>query len=484
MTLYLLLISQYTIQVKTKGGFQAPLAWEASYLRQSGLVSVIIPGVDSAPDTTVSLKYTSIIIPTPGSPVAYIHLEEGTPWSADYDTIATDSIVTKLNIALDPSINGVTHTVTTAYNIVKEFELGLGYVKETYEQGVYKFDWSDEEFVLTGTNPNTYEKYNIAHFGYMLANFCNEAAIGYNTPLTAMNTTLPTNVNSRIAIDAWAGAKATPTLYGGDVTKVTQVSGVGTGLLGDAVMVGSGTFNRTGLSDPTQLKFADPAFGLLLTDSGYIDGGVLTDTYGKLVDLGKFILVGAGILTFNNSGSTRSYSDTCGIYALGLLAGTLKNEGISFKRIGVSSQVTVSSVVNRSVYNELVGAGYVVVTREKRLGWVINNDHSVARSDSAYLLISTTRLVKDVIERKRDIMVNYIGKTANRFVIEAARTKLAESFSQDVASGYLNGYNFALDPDNTATNIGKLFLKAAINPPLEICQVDIDTVIDRNLTAQ
>ena len=398
--------------------------------------------------------------------------------------VLADIVATKIAVAVTLGVVGTTNSVTTTYQGVVPYELGIGYVKEEYIGSQYNLTWSDEEFVQTGVSPDTFDKYNLAHFGYLFANFCNDAAIGYNTPLTAMNASVPTNPNSRLSIDTWIGKKATQVVYGGDINQVVAVTGTGTGLLGDAAMVGTGNFNRSSWASASTLTFPDPAYGLLLTDSGHIDGTALKDIYGKIVDLGKFILVGAGLLAFSHQGATLTYSDTCGTYALGLLAGTLKNEGISFKRVGVSSSVTIATVINRSLYNDLVGAGYVVVTREKRLGWVINNDHSVARKDSAYFLISTTRLVKDVIERKRDILVQYIGKTANRFIIEAAKTKLAESFSLDVASGYLNGYNFSLDLDNSATNIGKLFLKASINPPLEITQIDIDTVIDKSLTAQ
>jgi hypothetical protein len=69
----------------------------------------------------------------------------------------------------------------------------------------------------------------------------------------------------------------------------------------------------------------------------------------------------------------------------------------------------------------------------------------------------------------------------NRFYLEAAKTKVADSFAFDVTSGYLNGYRFTLDTVDAGVAIGKLLLKTSLNPPLELVQVDIDAVIDRNV---
>jgi hypothetical protein len=51
-----------------------------------------------------------------------------------------------------------------------------------------------------------------------------------------------------------------------------------------------------------------------------------------------------------------------------------------------------------------------------------------------------------------------------------------------MAAGFLTGYTFDLQISQAARAIGKLYLKCSLNPPLELVQVDIDTVIDRNVT--
>lgn len=370
------------------------------------------------------------------------------------------------------AVNALTTLVGTSWIAQEDFELGIGYVKETDMGDHYEFSWAASDT----KEPEHY----LAHFGYLFANFCNEAAVGYSTPLCGMNVKLP-EAYDRASIVNWIGKHPETKIVAGMTDAVEQVTKNGTGLLGNPVMLGSVSHNRCYMSDKSNNDFADPAFGLLMTEEGFVDGHELRDSYQKVVDLGKFMCVGAGILTFNNRASGFAYNDACGIYALGLLSGVPKNEGISFRRVGVSSSTSVGVVVHRKLYNDLAGAGYVVVTREKGLGWVINNDNSVARDQSGYYLISTTRTIKTVIESKRALLVGFIGKPVNRFFFEAAKTKLAASFKEDVDKGYLNGYQYDLQIADTNRAIGKLYLKCVVNPPLELVQVDIDTVIDRNV---
>lgn len=361
--------------------------------------------------------------------------------------------------------------ITNEYIKSEEFGIGIGYVKETDEGDKITFSWSNTKL------PGFY----LAHFGYMIAKYCNDATVGYNTPLFGMNVKIPfTSTPTRAQVVEWIGSLPSYKIVAGNAEAIEAVTSNGSGLLGNPVLAGSKNFNRCYLTDVTISEFADPAFGLLLTDQGFIDGSPLKDDYNKLVDLGKFGVVGAGLLTFYNAASQSTYIDSMGIYTLGMIAGLPKNEGASFRKIGVGSNCTVGVVVSRSLYNNLARLGYIVPTREKGLGWVINNDTSAARDQSGYYLISTTRTVKYVIENKRSILVGFIGKPINTYYYEAAKTKLAESFSADIANGMLNGFKFTLEAVETSRIMGKLLLNCTINPPLELVQVDINAVIDRD----
>jgi hypothetical protein len=317
----------------------------------------------------------------------------------------------------------------------------------------------------------------------LFAKFCNDAAVGYNTPLFGMNVTVPfTSTPTRAQLMSWIGNLPTYVIQPGTTDGVLSVSQSGTGLLGNSILAGSKNFNRCYMSKPAQNEFADPAYGLLLTDQGFVDGAEILDDYNELVDLGKFGCVGGGLMTFNNRGVSSSYLDTMGVYALGMIAGLAKNEGASFRKIGTGSNATVTVIVSRSLYNDLASLGYIVPTREKGLGWVINNDHSTARNSSGYYLLSTTRTIKYVVESKRSILTGFIGKPLNTHFYEAAKTRLAESFSADIANGMLNGAKFTLDIVDTGLVMGKLLLNCSLNPPLELVQVDINAVIDRSVT--
>lgn len=354
------------------------------------------------------------------------------------------------------------------------FDMGIGFVKETDYGDHITFEWSDVKK----------QDYYTAHFGYLIGKFCNDATLGYNTPLFGMNVEVPfTSTPTRTQLVSWIGTLPSYTIYGNETDQVTAVLENGSGLLGDFTLAGGMDYNRCSLTDVNAGTFADPAYGLLLTDQGFIDGTIIKDDYGKLVDLGKFGIVGAGLLTFSNSSSTSSYIDAMGIYTLGMVAGLPKSSGASFRQIGASSGVTVSAVVPRNFYNDLARLGYTVTTREKGLGWVINNDQSIARDNSGYYLLSTTRTIKYVIEAKRAILAGFIGKPLNTYNYEAAKTKLSESFTADISNGMLNGFKFTLDPVETTRLMGKLRLNCSINPVLELVQVDINAVIDRNVTS-
>lgn len=365
-----------------------------------------------------------------------------------------------------------TTRIDISYTKLENFELGFGYVKETDLGDKFSFEWS-----------NTKQAgYYAAHFGYLFGKFCNEAAVGYNTPLCGMNVDI-SNVKSsgfsRSSISSFVGKLPTYSFYSGDESKVVGIGQNGTGLLGEATLAGSINFNRSALSDEATGFFADPAYGLLLTEEGFIDGAEMRDTYDNLIDLGKFVLVGGALLTFSNKSSNKPYTDSCGIYALGQLAGKAKNEGISFSKIGGVSNARVDIIVNRNLYNDLARLGYIVVTREKGLGWVINNSHSAARDDSKYMLISTTRTVKYVVEGKRAILNGFIGKPVTRMLYEAARTRIAESFGDDVKGGFLATnpkWDIVMVESNQA--IGKFDLICELTPALELTQVTIDATFE------
>ena len=375
-----------------------------------------------------------------------------------------------------------TYDITHSYVESVNRELGIGYVKETDIGGSYTFEWSNE--LGKDKNGKASGDYNLAHFGYLLANFCSESAIGSNTPICGMNidvTNVAASNFSRNAIVNWIGTMPSYKNVAG-TDSVSQVLATGTGLLGDPVMAGSYNYNRATLADPSSGIVADPGLGLMLTSEGGIDGSLARDNFGVLVDLGKFMVVGAGLLTFSNGASITSYIDACGIYALGMLSGKPTNEGISFSRIGQTSNTTVSVVVHRKYYNDLARMKFIVPTRERGLGWVLNNGDSAARTDSQYKLISTTRIIKTIVEKKRALLSTFIGKALNQYYYEAAKTKLADSFKTDVVEGLINGFKFDLQVEDVAAAIGKLYLKIAINPPFELTQVTIDTVIDRSVT--
>jgi hypothetical protein len=414
------------------------------------------------------IKYTNCVVA--GNGLSATITRDLTAFSGQ---IAGGASITKVPTAIGSGFSGyiVRHSFTT----LAKRELGIGYVKETDIGGSYTFDWSDTPKV----------GYGLAHFGYVLAKFCDEATIESNTPLCGMNVDISAPVAAgltRASIVEWVGTYPSYVNVPGTDNAVSGVLASGSGLLGDPVMAGSYNYNRSSLSDPSSGTYTDPGLGLLLTSEGFIDGTIVRDNFGKIVDLGKYMVVGAGLLLFNNGASILSYTDACGIYALGMLAGKDKSGGLSFSQIGTVSNTSVGTVVHRKYYNDLARMKFIVITREHGLGWVVNNADSAARTDSEYKLISTTRVIKYIVENKRSVLSNFIGKPLNTYSYEAAKTKLAESFKQDIKDGLLNGYAFDLTQEDAGIAIGKLYLKIAINPPYELTQVVIDTIIDRTVT--
>ena len=485
-------VRAYTdIAVNTDGTYTLDIA-PISFSLKAGIAASAITSIEVGPQKVAAANGTLFSIPTgwiPATGSVKVTDDLGAVHTIPYSAVTVDATtgvatltvnVTSTYVAsisnlvtLVPSSNTYDAGVSmcsTQWAQVTKYEIGIGYVKQTDNGGTYSFQWSDIPAA----------DYNLAHFGYLIANFCNNAALGYNTPLASMNVGLPTAFD-RKSIVSWMGDFPTYNWSAGVNSNVVSVGGAGQGLLGNAVLAGSPAYNRSALGEPSNGKYADPAFGMLLTTNGFIDGPTMKDSYGNVIDLGKFMCVGAGLTTFTNGASTSSYIDACGHYALGVLAGKPDGDGLSFSPVGGASNVSVGVIVHRNYYNNLAQLGYLVLSREKGIGWVINNANSAARKDSAYLLISTTKTLKAVMEGKRAVLSGFIGKPLNTYYYEAARTKLAASFATDVKNGLLNSFNFNLQVEDAGKAIGKLYLGVSVNPPFELTEVVLDAVIDRSI---
>lgn len=362
--------------------------------------------------------------------------------------------------------------IRSSYKKLSKFNLGIGYVLEEDMGDKIQYTWSDVP------KPG----YGVAHFGYLVARFCNNGAVEYNIPLCGMNVELPSQYDYSTLVK-WIGTLPKYGVSLGNSNGVENVVENGSGLLGNPILTGSKEYNRCYMSNPTDGEFVDPGYGLLMTQEGFVDGHELKDGYNNVVDLGKFMCLGAGLLTFNNRASSTPYVDTCGIYAIGMLAGKPKAEGMSFSKIGSRSNTTVQTYIKRKLYNDLAFAGYVVITSEKDLGYVINNDKSLARKDSEYLLISTTRQVKTVVERKRSDVSGFIGKPLNTSIMESLKTKLAASLKDDIEEGIIQNGDFEVTAAPSALAIGRLYIKLSIATALEITRIDIDTIVDRSIVS-
>lgn len=235
----------------------------------------------------------------------------------------------------------------------------------------------------------------------------------------------------------------------------TDASGVitanGSGLLGNKFMVGS-TARTPGF------------FG---TDSGLVDGNVLTDSKGAVVDLGKFLNIVAGMIVTPNSatiGSKAALVNGAAVYASVLSTVTPGNSTTNRVIPGIALPFTIK----KSKLDELSFAKYVCFA-DTAQGVAVVSGNLPTASTSDYKYVSTSIIVASVVTAIRNRLQPYLGKGINQTLISAAETAVEDILQSAVEDGAIIKYKFAVLPGST---VYKLKVPLVIVPAFELREVE------------
>lgn len=213
-------------------------------------------------------------------------------------------------------------------------------------------------------------------------------------PNLVIGTVGPKNFSARAVLD-WVGYAP---VYD-DAT--AEIIVPGKGLLGNRYMVGDMTYPG----------------GYFATDDGSVDGTILADSTGFLVDLGKFLSIvashGFSVLPTSVASGAANYS--------GIVAST--TPGDSTTNRGVDGFVLATRLKTPHL-KALSSAGYVVFGDKLQKGVYVVSGDLATRENSDYDYISTSLVISEVARNISVITDPFIGRGLDAVTRTALNTAL------------------------------------------------------------
>lgn len=378
----------------------------------------------------------------------------------DLETINAFSVVTDAAIIDAPNI---------ADGSTDEDRLEYVYVYE--EEGELKYEWSDTKILYrkgSGTTqvaseadingngqPIVYRRYHEVSFAHLLANFAHTISENENFCLVSIGTSLPTSLTS-FGVAKWLGSPAT---YDADGNILAN----GTGLLG--------LRNMTVRSDTRQ--------GFYKTSSGFVDGGVVTDSNGAPVDIGKYLSVVPQVILTSASasaGTTSSITNGAGIYA-GLLT-TVQAGSSTTNAIVPYVQIPVD--IKKIKLDQLAGAGYVMFKSTGGSTRVVSGELAT-NIDSDYDYVSTSIIIAETVNRVRNVCLPFIGRGLTSATIVSLDTAIESELQKLAESDVLVKYQHQVSQEQTVNGKGVLDVALTIVPPFELREVNASVKLSAEL---
>lgn len=350
----------------------------------------------------------------------------------------------------------------------------LTYVKRTEEEIGFSYEWSTDKYLyqlqsnssLTTTDPQLAaiddngqpiisKQFHEVDFTHRLGVWAYINSTESKFIHTAIGPVAP-KATSALAIKRYIGTAPTKDIYG----KIIQN---GTGLLGNRFMAG------------TVVKLG----GFYLTDTGYPDGNILTDSKGAVVDLGKYISIPVNSVYLNSDllvGKTVPVT-TSRSFAPAYVA------MVNNVRVGDSTTnlvvpfISPLFVFKESVANELSTTGYVALVSKPK-GITIYSGDLATRSTSDYSYVSTAIAVAYVVRRLETIIDPYLGKGIDLVLGTALNNAIDMELKFAANSGAINGYDF----DIKRVGPNRLAIALVLVPKDELRQVSVTIALNRDTT--
>lgn len=336
-------------------------------------------------------------------------------------------------------------------NTLSHTDNALLWQKKEVVNGELIYTWLDQTELdaLEISNPDDAAKYHEVNFAYQLANFCWNLDRNEHSCLGVIGVLPPTGF-SKSQLSSWYGTLPTYNLQGNIVAD-------GTGLLGNKFRVGNLT--------------RDPGF--FATSSEELDGVPLKDDNNKNIDIGKYLSISSTPAVLRNAflgggGYIASFAPTYG----GLVIALPPN-------VAPTNQFTKPSAVvpfalPKSVINDLVGAGYVVLGQSATGQTKVIDAPTAATSASDYQRLMTVRVVADIVQSAREIAEPYIGKIVNAAIRDALSAQINRMLGQKQQLNLLNRGSFAEVRATRAQEIkGEADLRMTLVVSLELRRIRV-----------
>lgn len=205
----------------------------------------------------------------------------------------------------------------------------------------------------------------------------------------------------------------------------------GTGLLGHPLMVGSTTFQG----------------GYFATDNGFVDGNLVPDSNGFIIDLGKYLSFVVS-QTLPSSSSINSYARSGAAEYSGIVDNITQGNGATNQVIPNSYLLTP---IKASKVAALSKAGYVVFKNDLNRGVVVVSGDLATRENSDYDFIGTAIVVSSIVTDLHEVGSPYIGRGIDGLTLVTLQTALTTRMTERQKQGWF--INFQLQVYQSAPNV-------------------------------
>lgn len=213
---------------------------------------------------------------------------------------------------------------------------------------------------------------------------------------------------------------------------------------------------------------------LLATKNDYFmrdrAGNILKDSEGRNIDLGRFISVVAGPDVILNNNRTGTYADNSASGYAGFVAQLPAQSGPTNKIVAYGKALRFS--YSNSQLDKLTEARYVTFRyKNNGVDVAVVDGPTAAQPTSDYRRISTTRVVKEVVNELRDVCDPYIGEPNEVPQRNAMSAAISKRLGQLVEAGVIVDYDFIIVATPQMQLMGEAQIELTVVPPQELRKI-------------
>lgn len=342
-----------------------------------------------------------------------------------FDRSFTEMEVTSIKTLIMPDVVNVPNIA----NKDKDADR-LDYLYKTIsDEDEIKYEWSTTKFLYKKGEGATYkvEEADITSNGQpIILKRYGHVDFTHRAGMWALESTTENGIFPNISIGVkgperndvrsvarWVGKPPTRDLEG-------KIIDNGTGLLGHYLMVGTTEYRG----------------GYFATTDGFVDGSLLTDQGGFIIDLGKYLSIVVSQTLPANSALGSVIRSGAAEYA-GLIDNLVPGNGTTNKP--VPNTYLVSNIKGNRI-KELSEAGYVVFRNSLDRGLIVHSGDLATRDNSDYDFVGTSIMVSGVVRDLNEITGPFLGQGIDGYLMISLQTALTSRMAARQKEGWYNAF--------------------------------------------